>query len=179
MSNSNNASMLRLAYSIPILEALETMSLTRHNAFAPNVWSIETFVHKLASSCHIGQLNDWHRLYIENTCASLMAERRCFCEDLPGGEYSIPLIAYVLSLAQSQYGNMSVIQCFRYGMMNYIHGVYGKSSDLVEEADRYWSEEIREQKQRVNKKTRLVHSKQLASVTGKNMETSPFEAGEA
>ena len=64
-------------------------------------------------------------------------------------------------------------------MMNYIHGVYGKSSDLVEEADRYWSEEIREQKQRVNKKTRLVHSKQLASVTGKNMETSPFEAGEA
>ena len=64
-------------------------------------------------------------------------------------------------------------------MMNYIHGVYGKSSDLVEEANRYWIEETHKQKQRVNKKTRLVHSKQLASVTGKNMDTTPFEAGEA
>ena len=179
MSNHSNATMLGLTYNVSIFDALETMALTRPNAFAPNLWSIETFLHKLAKNCHIGQINDWHRLYIESTCASIMMARSNFCDDLPNAEFTIPLAAYVLAIAQSQYGTMSAIQCFRYGMMNYIHGVYGKSSNLVQEANKYWLEETGEQKQRVKKKTRLVHSKQLASVTGKNMETSPFEAGEA
>ena len=64
-------------------------------------------------------------------------------------------------------------------MMNYIHGVYGKSSDLVQEANEYWLEETSEQKQRVKKKARLVYSKQIANAIGKTKETTPFEAGEA
>ena len=170
--------MLGLTYNVSVYDALETMALTRPNAFAPNLWSIETFLHKLANNCHIGQINDWHRLYIESTCASIMMTRSNFCDELPNAEFSIPLAAYVLAIVQSQYGTMSVIQCFRYGMMNYIHGVYGTSEDLVKEAKKYWGANHSEQKQRVKKKAKHIHSKQISNVAGKNSENS-FETGEA
>ena len=173
MSNYSNG-MLGLSYSTTIITALESMHMLGSRAFAPCLWSIETFLHSLAKRCHTGQINDWHRLYIENTCVSILRERGSFCDDLPGGEYSIPLIAYVLSVAQAQYGEMNVIQCFRYGMMNYIHGIYGKSSDLVNESGLYFIEQTGDQKERIRKKARMIYSRQLQnSDSGKK----PYELG--
>ena len=101
MSNYNNG-MLGLSYSTTIISALKSMKMLSSRAFVPCLWSIETFLHNLAKRCHTGQVNNWHRMHIENTCVSILKERGSFCDGLPGGEYPIPLIAYVLSIAQAQ-----------------------------------------------------------------------------
>ena len=173
MSNYNNG-MLGLSYSTTIMVALESMNMQGERAFSPCLWSIESFLHNLVNRCHTGQVNDWHRLHIENTCVSILNERSNFCDDLPGATFSIPLIAYVMSIAETQYGSMSVIQCFRYGLMNYIHGIYGTPSELVREAAAYFIEQTSDQKERIRKKARVLYTKQLTYSDGKK---SPYETG--
>ena len=161
---SNHHGTLGLYYSTSIVDALESMHLINEKAFSPNLWSMESFLHDLAKRCHTTQVNDWHRIYIENTCVSIMNEKQHFYDSmLPGGVFPISLIAYVVNIAQQRYGDMNVIQCFRYGMMSFIHGEYGTMEDLLQESTQYFSEQNDEQHERIRKKSRLLYSKQIAS----------------
>ena len=161
---SNHHGTLGLYYSTSIVNALQSMHLINEKAFSPNLWSMESFLHDLAKRCHTTQVNDWHQIYIENTCVSIMNEKQHFLDSkLPGGVFPIFLIAYVISVAQQRYGDMNVIQCFRYGMMAFVHGDYGTMDDLLEESTSFFSEQTKEQHERIRKKSRLLYSQEIAS----------------
>jgi hypothetical protein len=74
----------------------------------------------------MGQLNEWHRLYIEQTCVSIMHESKVYeSYALPDGTIPTRLIHFAVAKELEKHSNLSVIQAFRYGMMNIIHKQYG------------------------------------------------------
>ena len=125
---------LGLSYSTSITDAFKKVG----PSIPMCLWDLETFLFTLARTCHAGQLNDWHRMYIEQTCTTIMAEFRSHSDyELPDGTFPSQVVHYVIALTLNHHSHMSVIQAFRYGMMNLIHQKFGNAEKVLEEANRF------------------------------------------